>query len=153
VSLAFTLNGRETSVGADPGETLLQVLRTRLGIQSVKEGCVEGECGACTVLLDGEPVDSCLFAAMSVNGRTVTTVEGLAAPDDLHPIQRAMIANGGVQCGFCTPGFIVVLAALLRINPDPSEDDVRAALSGNICRCTGYAQIVDAALATARESK
>ena len=150
MNLTFALNGRTTSVDVEAGETLLHTLRDRLSLTGAKEGCVEGECGACTMLLDGQPVDSCLLPSMSVARRSVTTVEGLGSVDTLHPVQAAMVDSGGVQCGFCTPGFIMVLVALLRENPDPTELEIREAVSGNICRCTGYAQIVDAVIETAR---
>lgn len=128
-----------------PDETLLQALRDRLGARGAKEVCVEGECGACTVIVDGRPVDSCIYAALAAQDAEVTTVEGLAGADGaLSALQRAFIEAGGVQCGFCTPGFLVMLMAFLEANPHPTEAEIRSGISGNICRCTGYSQIVDA---------
>ena len=130
-----------------PDETLLHVLRERLALTGTKEGCDEGECGACTVLINGRPVDSCIMAALAVDECEVTTVEGLAdRHGDLSPVQHAFVQTGAVQCGFCTPGFLVVLTAMLESNPYPGEHEIREALSGNICRCTGYGQIIDAVL-------
>ncbi|MUH52442.1 MAG: 2Fe-2S iron-sulfur cluster binding domain-containing protein [Actinobacteria bacterium] len=149
MSVSLNINGRDRSVNVDGADTLLDVLREQVGLLGTKEGCVEGECGACTVLIDGAPVDSCIYAAAAAGGRQVTTIEGLARPGDYSPIQQAFIDGGGVQCGFCTPGFIVTLTALLRRNPDPSRDEINNALSGNICRCTGYSQIIEAALLVA----
>jgi carbon-monoxide dehydrogenase small subunit len=127
------------------------VLRDELGLLGSKEGCDEGECGACTVLVDGESVDSCIVAALSVQDRAVETVEGLSGPDgELSPLQRAFVDAGAVQCGFCTPGFLMTLTAFLRENPDPSDDEIRTAIAGNICRCTGYTQILEAVRKVAR---
>ncbi len=147
----MTVNG-ELHVLDVPGHaTLLEVLRDELGLTGTKEGCSEGECGACTVLIDGRAVDSCLVMALAVDEAEIETVEGLAAPDGtLSPLQRAFVEAGGVQCGFCTPGFLMTLTALLRENPDPSEEEIRSAVAGNICRCTGYAQIVQAVRLAAR---
>jgi len=132
-------------IGADV--TLLDFLRENLGLTGTKEGCAEGECGACTVLRDGEPIDSCIIAAHACAGTEITTIEGIAeSVEKLSAIQKSLIDSGGIQCGFCTPGFIMVLTALLRENKSPSEDDIRLSLAGNICRCTGYEQIVDAAM-------
>ena len=142
--LSFTLNDRPVSVKIDPAATLLGVLRDQLGLTGTKDGCSEGECGACTVLIGGKPVDSCIYAALSVEGRPVRTVEGLEATNGGRAIQEAFLAAGGIQCGFCTPGFVVTLSALLEENPAPDENEVGEALAGNICRCTGYAQIFDA---------
>ncbi|MGD9762811.1 MAG: (2Fe-2S)-binding protein [Candidatus Binatia bacterium] len=144
MEVSFTVNGRKVSVEADPAEPLLGVLRDGLNLIGTKEGCNEGECGACTVLVDGMPVDSCIYAAAAAAGRSVETVEGLWATDVGQAIQRSFVAAGGVQCGFCTPGFVVTLTALLRETARPTEDEVRHALAGNICRCTGYSQILDA---------
>ena len=139
------LNGDPVETGIGDSETLLEVLRDRLGLTGTKRGCDQGACGACTVLLDGRPVLSCLTLAASVEGREVITVEGLAAPDGtLHPVQKAFHETGAVQCGFCTPGMLLVAKALLEVNPHPSESEIRQALSGNICRCTGYVKIVEA---------
>jgi carbon-monoxide dehydrogenase small subunit len=144
-AVELTVNG-ETHVLDVPGHaTLLEVLRDELGLTGTKEGCSEGECGACTVLMDGQAVDSCLVMALAAAGAEIETVEGLAAPDGtLSPLQRAFVEAGGVQCGFCTPGFLMTLTAMLRETPDPSDGEIRAAISGNICRCTGYTQIVQA---------
>jgi len=143
----MTVNGTKRAVEVSPGETLLAVLRDRLHLRGAKDGCSEGECGACTVLLDSSPVDSCIYPAAGAAGREVVTVEGLAPPaGELSPLQQAFVDAGAVQCGFCTPGFLMTLTALLAENPRPSEEDVREAVNGNICRCTGYAQIVDAVL-------
>ena len=132
-------------IGADV--TLLDFLRENLGLTGTKEGCAEGECGACTVLRDGEPIDSCIIAAHACAGTEITTIEGIAeSAEKLSAIQKSLIDSGGIQCGFCTPGFIMVLTALLRENKSPSEDDIRLSLAGNICRCTGYEQIIDAAM-------
>ena len=143
VTLTAIVNGREERVEVEPLEKLMDTLRNRLHLRGTKEGCREGECGACTVLVDGMPVNSCIYAAMQAEGRRIETIEGL---DDglTRAIQDAIVACGGVQCGYCTPGFVVMITALLRRHPDAGEDLVREALSGNICRCTGYAQIVDA---------
>ncbi len=132
------------------GETLLGTLRHRLGLTGPKEACGEGECGACTVLVDGGPVASCILAAGSTNGRVVRTVEGLAGAGDLTTLQQAFVGHAAVQCGYCTPGVLMVLTALLEEVPEPAEAEIRQALAGNICRCTGYQQIVDAALDAAR---
>ena len=132
-------------IGADV--TLLDFLRENLGLTGTKEGCAEGECGACTVVRDGDPIDSCIIAAHACAGTEITTIEGIAeSAEKLSAIQKSLIDSGGIQCGFCTPGFIMVLTALLRENKSPSEDDIRLSLAGNICRCTGYEQIVDAAM-------
>jgi carbon-monoxide dehydrogenase small subunit len=151
--LDFTLNGRATRVEVRPDDLLLDVLRARLGLTGTKRGCGEGECGACTVLLDGRPVDSCLLLAAKVQGRAVTTIEGLAEGERLHPLQEAFLEAGAVQCGFCTPGMVLSAKALLDRSPDPGEEEIKAALSGNLCRCTGYVQIIEAVrLAAARLS-
>ncbi|GJE29661.1 (2Fe-2S)-binding protein [Methylobacterium organophilum] len=147
--VAATINGREEILPVAPLESLLDALRHRLFLTGAKGGCHEGVCGACTVLVDGVPVNSCLYPAEAVAGHHVETVEGLT---DLvaRAVQESMVAAGAVQCGYCTPGFVVMLTSLLRAEPAPDEDRIRRALMGNLCRCTGYAQIVDAALAAAR---
>ena len=132
------------------GENLLYVLRERLGLPGAKAGCEQGECGSCSVLLDGTLVCACLVLAAQADGHDVTTVEGLGDDAGLHPVQQAFVDAGAVQCGFCTPGLVVATADLLRRNPDPSDDEIREALSGNLCRCTGYAKIFDAVRAAAR---
>lgn len=150
VELNLTVNGRVQAADVPPDATLLEALRDELGLIGTKEGCDEGECGACTVLVDGQAVDSCLVLALSVGGSEIRTVEGLAGPDGrLSPLQEAFVAAGGVQCGFCTPGFLMTLTAFLEENPSPTEDEIRTAIAGNICRCTGYTQIVEAALVAA----
>lgn len=151
MKVRFTVNGRAASVEADAEMRLLDALREELHLTGTKEGCGEGECGACTVLLDGRPVNSCLVLAVQVEGCDVLTIEGVADGPRLHPIQQALVEAGAVQCGFCTPGFILSTYALLRDHPTPSEDEILTALEGNLCRCTGYAKIVEAVkLAAAR---
>ena len=144
------VNGTSHAVELDPHMSLLDAVRDVIGLTGSKEGCDDSECGACMMLLDGKPVNSCSYLAMQADGRAVTTVEGLAEGDELVPLQRAFLEQGGVQCGFCTPGMLISATALLRANPDPSEDDVRIALSGNLCRCTGYDGIVRAVRNVAR---
>jgi len=142
--IRFELNGAEVVATVDGAELLLDVLRERLGQPGVKEGCGEGECGACTVLVDGLAVNACLFPALEAEGKSVTTIEGLLRPGSrLSPVQDAFVEKGGTQCGFCTPGMIMSTQALLARNADPSDDEIREALSGNLCRCTGYVQIVE----------
>jgi aerobic-type carbon monoxide dehydrogenase small subunit (CoxS/CutS family) len=145
------VNGTSFSVELEAGRTLLSVLRGELGLTGTKEGCDDSECGACMVLIDGEPVNSCSVLALQADGRAVTTVEGLASGSELHPLQRAFLEHGGVQCGFCTPGMLISATALLTANPDPTEDEIRAGLSGNLCRCTGYVGIVAAVRSAATE--
>jgi len=149
-SATLDVNGVSYDVEIEPHRSLLSVLRTELGLTGSKEGCDDSECGACMVLLDGKPVNSCSFLALQAAGREVTTVEGLANDGELHPLQSAFLEQGGVQCGFCTPGMLISAEALLRENPDPSEEEVRVALSGNLCRCTGYQGIAKAVLSVAQ---
>jgi len=144
VAVAFSVNGVAHRLEVGPGETLLHTLRERLRLTGTKEGCVEGECGACTVLIDDKPADSCIFITAALEGRRVRTVEGLSGDGALGPLQQAFIDYGSTQCGFCTPGFLMTLTALLEENPSPSPSEVRQALDGNICRCTGYRQIIEA---------
>lgn len=144
MTLNFKLNGKEVSCLISPEMTLLTVLKEVLHINSVKRACLQGECGACTVILDGDAVNSCLVFAATVEGREVTTVEGIGTPDNLHPIQKAFMDAGAFQCGFCTPGFIMSAKALLDKNPHPTEEEIRYGLSGNLCRCTGYVKPVEA---------
>ena len=132
---------------------LVEVLRDQLELTGTKVACGEGECGACTVLLDGQPVNSCLVPALKVQGREVLTVEGLASLGELHPLQKAFVEHGAVQCGYCTPGMLMSAKALLDHNPNPTEEEVRLAISGNLCRCTGYAKIVEAVLAAKQTTK
>jgi carbon-monoxide dehydrogenase small subunit len=144
VPATLNVNGVAYRVELDPHTNLLDAVRDVIGLTGSKEGCDDSECGACMMLLDGKPVNSCSYLALQTEGLDVTTVEGLAEGDELAPLQRALLEHGGVQCGFCTPGMLISAAALLRSNPDPSDDDVRIALSGNLCRCTGYDGIVRA---------
>ena len=149
--LTCTVNGEPREVdGLWEGESLLHVLRERLGLPGAKNACEQGECGSCSVYLDGELVCSCLVLAGQAEGREIVTVEGLAPEDELHPVQEAFLAAGAVQCGFCTPGLIVATDDLLRAQPDPSDAEIREALAGNLCRCTGYEKILDAVRAAAR---
>ncbi len=145
-TLTMTLNGEEVTVQVKPSAMLVEVLRDQLELTGTKVACGEGECGACTVLLDGEPVNSCLVPALKAQGREVMTVEGLAPLGELHPLQKAFVEHGAVQCGYCTPGMLMSAKALLDHNPNPTEEEVRVAISGNLCRCTGYAKIVEAVL-------
>lgn len=142
--ISLIVNGIPREIDASPSMRLLDVIRDVLGLTGTKEGCGEGECGACTVLLDGKPVDSCLVLAGQVQGREVTTIEGISDGKELHPLQRAFIDEGAVQCGYCTPGMILAAKALLDSNPNPSEEEIRQGISGNLCRCTGYKKIVKA---------
>jgi carbon-monoxide dehydrogenase small subunit len=142
----ITINGLLREVAVPANRTLLDLLREDLDLTGTKHGCGEGDCGACTVLLDGEPVNACLILAAEAEGREVTTIEGLASGALLHPVQQAFVDAGAVQCGYCTPGMVLVAAALVARNPSPTESDVRHALSGNFCRCTGYQKIVEAVL-------
>lgn len=146
ITVKFTLNGKKVEVKVKPNTTLLDLLRRKLKITSVKRGCERGECGACTVLIDNRPVNSCLVLAPQVDGKNVVTIEGIVKKGELHPIQEAFIETGAVQCGFCTPGIILTLKALFDSNPDPSEEDIRKAIEGNLCRCTGYTKILEAAI-------
>jgi carbon-monoxide dehydrogenase small subunit len=147
----LTVNGVAYPVEIEPHRSLLSVLRGEVGLTGSKEGCDDSECGACMVLLDRSPVNSCSYLALQAVGREVTTVEGLADGDDLHPLQRAFLAEGGVQCGFCTPGMLISSKALLDRNPDPSEEEIKLALGGNLCRCTGYNGIIRAVRVAAGE--
>ena len=143
MQVSFTVNGHRERIDVEPRRTLADALRDDLGLTGTHLGCEQGVCGACTVLLDGEPVRSCLMLAVQADGCSLTTVEGLAG-DRLHPLQQAFADCHGLQCGFCTPGFLISALHLLTENPDPSREEIRAGLSGNICRCTGYVGIVDA---------
>ena len=147
----LTINGVERQTAVPDHESLLTTLRERLGLPGSKNACEQGECGSCSVLMDGELVCSCLVLTAAAEGRTIETVESLGSADALHPIQRAFVEAGAVQCGFCTPGLIVSTYALLRANPEPSETEVREALSGNLCRCTGYGKILEAVQRASRE--
>ena len=145
----LSVNGRARSINVAPHHTLLEVLRDDLGLTGTKECCLVGECGACTVLLDGAAVDSCLVLAVETDGSAVTTVEGLASGDRLHPLQQAFLESGATQCGFCIPGQLVAAQALLALNPHPTRAEVEEGLAGNLCRCAGYGQIIEAVLAAA----
>ncbi|RPJ09782.1 MAG: (2Fe-2S)-binding protein [Deltaproteobacteria bacterium] len=142
--IKFTLNGSPVEESAPPHWTLLRLLREKLGLTGTKEGCGIGECGSCTVLLDGMPVHSCLLLVPKVEGREVQTIEGLGNRESLHPLQQSFIDHGAVQCGFCTPGILMSSKALLEDNPDPSSEEIKEAISGHLCRCTGYHQIIEA---------
>jgi len=150
VRLRFRVNGRAVDVEAHPMARLLDVLRTQLHLTGTKEGCGEGECGACSVLLDGRLVNSCLVPFIHAGGAALVTIEGVADGDRLHAVQRAFIACGGAQCGICTPGMVLAATDLLSRNPAPSSDDIRVALAGNLCRCTGYMRIFEAVVSAMR---
>jgi carbon-monoxide dehydrogenase small subunit len=143
-SLTMRVNGEDVSIHIEPDALLLDVLRDQLALMGTKEACGQGECGACTVLLDGEPVTSCLVPALKAQGREVVTVEGLASGQELHPLQKAFVEHGAVQCGYCTPGMLMSAKALLDTNPHPTDQEIKEAISGNLCRCTGYVKIVEA---------
>jgi carbon-monoxide dehydrogenase small subunit len=138
-----TVNGILHELSVQPWETLLDVIREHLGLTGTKEGCGLGECGACTVIMDGKTVNSCLVLAVEADNRVITTIEGLANGDELHPIQEAFVKCGGLQCGFCTPGMIMSAKALLEENPSPDEEEIRKGIAGNFCRCTGYTKIIE----------
>ncbi len=148
-ALSFTLNGSPVDVLASPTETLLDVLREKLGVTGPKRGCDDGDCGACTVLLDGEPIRSCLTIALTVEGKEVMTVEGLAQGRDMHPLQKAFHEGGAFQCGFCTPGMLMSAKALLDSNPNPTRKEIVDFMSGNLCRCGSYEEVIEAIQAVA----
>lgn len=152
VQVETTLNGEEISFLCEPRQTLLEVLRDELSLTGTKEGCGNGNCGACNVMLDGVLVNSCLVLAVETEGRTVGTIEGVASADSLHPLQQKFLEHAALQCGICTPGFIISAKAMLEKNPNPSEKEVRFWLAGNLCRCTGYDKIVRAVLDVAGSS-
>ena len=149
VEVTLTVNGVSVPAEIDPHWSLLRAVREAVGLTGAKEGCDDSECGACMMLLDGEPVNSCSYLAMQAQGREITTVEGLAPGGELSPLQRSFLQEGGVQCGFCTPGMLISATALLARSPSPTEEEVRIALAGNLCRCTGYDGIVKAVLSAA----
>ena len=151
--LAFKINGKNTILDVTGGERLIDLLRERLGLFGTKEGCGKGECGACTVLMDGAPVCSCILLSSQVAGREITTIEGLAAGGRLHPVQAAFVEAGAVQCGFCTPGILLSAVALLKEKPEPTRDEIKRALSGNLCRCTGYKKIFEAVETAAKNMR
>jgi carbon-monoxide dehydrogenase small subunit len=150
--ITLTVNGVPYPLTVAPHRSLVSVLRGEVGLTGTKEGCDDCECGACMVLLDGRPVNSCSYLAAQADGREVTTIEGLGHEGELHPLQRNILEEGGVQCGFCTPGMLISATALLTENPAPSDDEIRIGLSGNLCRCTGYQKIVAAVRRTAEEA-
>ena len=148
-AIELKVNGEIYEMDVEPRRTLLEVLRDNLGLTGTKEGCDDGNCGTCTVLIDGSPMNSCLLLAVEVQGREIETIEGVATGEELHPVQKAFVELGAIQCGFCTPGMILSAKALLDRNRHPSDDEVKRALSGNFCRCTGYAKIIEAVRAAA----
>jgi len=151
-TLRFTLNGELTEVEIEPHLTLLQVLRDKLELTGTKEGCGMGECGACTVLINGKTVNSCIYPALEAEGKTITTIEGLTdVQGNLHPIQKAFVEHGAIQCGFCTPGMVLSAKALLDENKTPTEEEIRHGIAGNLCRCTGYLQIIEAIKAVSEQ--
>ncbi len=151
--ICLTVNGTSYHVSVESGETLLDVLRDKLGLTGTKKGCDAGDCGACTVLIDGKCVPSCLILAVNARDKEIITIEGLAEGEDLHPLQKVFIEHGAVQCGFCTPGMVLSAKALLDENAEPTDVDVRHYLGGNLCRCTGYSKIIDAVLDAAEEMR
>jgi len=151
IEVTFILNGRLVKVQTEPNITLLDLLREELRITSVKRGCEVGECGTCTVLVDGKPVNSCLILAPMIDGRNILTVEGLTRDRELHPLQESFIEEFAIQCGYCTPGMILTSKALLDLNPSPTIEEIKEALSGNLCRCGAYQQIIDAILKTSEK--
>ena len=150
-TINVTVNGASERIDVQPNLTLLQMLREKLALTGTKNGCEAGECGACTVLVDGEPVNSCMMLAVEADGRQILTVEGLAPEGQLSPLQEAFVKHNAVQCGFCTPGMLMSAYALLKRNPTPSEDQIKQALVGNLCRCTGYVRIIQAIQAVAEQ--
>ncbi|MGD0656799.1 MAG: (2Fe-2S)-binding protein [Syntrophorhabdales bacterium] len=151
--IRLRINGLALELEVKPWATLLDTLREDLGLTGTKEGCGQGECGACTVLMDGKPVNACLILAMEAEGKEIVTIEGLASGDELHPIQQAFVDRGGMQCGFCTPGMILSAKALLDENPDPTDEEIRKGLEGNFCRCTGYTKIIESIRVAAERMK
>jgi carbon-monoxide dehydrogenase small subunit len=151
-SLSLKVNGEFCRLEIDPQRTLLDVIRNELALTGTKEGCGNGECGACTVLLDGHPVNACLVLALQAEGKEVLTIEGLGQEGALHPLQEAFISQGAIQCGFCTPGMVLSAKALLDRNPRPKENEIREALTGNLCRCTGYQKIIEAVLSLQKDA-
>jgi len=152
-SVSFVVNKRLYAINVEPQHTLLDVLRDQLDITGPKECCGVGECGACTILLNGRAVNACLILAVEADGKEIVTIEGLGSPDSLSPMQKAFVDAGAVQCGFCTPGMIMAAQYLINNNPNPSEEDVRVALAGNLCRCTGYSRIIQAVLSVSQNNQ
>lgn len=153
MNISFNLNGKNYSFNVPTNMTLLQILRETIGLTGTKKGCDKGDCGACTVLFNGVTANSCLILAPQVDSAEITTIEGIGSVDNPHPIQKAFVEEGAVQCGFCTPGMVVSSYSLLRKNPKPSEEEIREALSGNLCRCTGYIKIFNAVKKASKEEK
>ncbi len=151
--IKITVNNKSYELAVKPWATLLDVIRNDLGLTGTKEGCGEGECGACTVIMDGKAVNSCIVLAAEADGKAITTIEGLADGDRLHPVQEAFLEKGGMQCGFCTPGMILSTKALLDGNKDPSDEEIRKGLEGNFCRCTGYTKIFESVRSAAAKLK
>ena len=149
--LSFSLNGLSVELLVKPTETLLEVLRDKLNVKSPKQGCNTGDCGACTVLFNQMPIRSCIALALTVDGQSITTLEGLMEGNRLHPLQKSFYEQNAFQCGFCTPGMIISAKALLDKNPSPTKEEIKKGLSGNLCRCTGYAKIIDAVMAASKE--
>jgi len=148
--ITLTVNGTEHELAIEPNRTLLDVLRYDLELTGTKKGCDVGECGSCTVILNGKPVNACLVLAIQANGAEIITIEGLKPPQGLHPLQQAFVEKGAIQCGFCSPGMLLSASSLLKQNPNPTEEEIRTALSGNLCRCTGYQKIVEAIQSVAK---
>lgn len=141
--IEFTINGKKRKISVKPNDLLLNVLREDLGLKGTKYGCGTGECGACTVLMDGKPVLSCLILAVSMDKKNITTIEGIGTDEKLHPLQQAFVETGAIQCGYCIPGMILSAKALLDKSPSPTEDEIKSAIKGNLCRCTGYVKIIE----------
>ncbi len=153
ITIRLNINNKEYTCEVDPQTTLLELLREHLGLTGTKRGCEIGECGACTVIMDGHTVNSCLVPAFQAEGSAITTIEGIANNGKLHPVQQAFLEHDAVHCGFCTPGMVLSVVNLLENNPEPSEEDIRVALAGNLCRCTGYQQIFEAVTTAAKKMK
>jgi carbon-monoxide dehydrogenase small subunit len=151
--LTMTVNNREVTLDVQADELLVDVLRDRMGLTGTKVGCNEGECGACTIIMDGQAVLSCLIPALRAQGRQITTIEGLSDGEALHPLQQAFVDHGAVQCGYCIPGFIISAKALLDADPHPTRDEIKEAIAGNLCRCTGYVKIIEAIEEVASQGK
>ena len=151
--ITLTVNGTDHELAIEPNRTLVDVLRYDLELTGTKKGCDVGECGSCTVILNGKPVNACLVLAIQANGAEILTIEGLKPPQGLHPLQQAFVDKGAIQCGFCTPGMLLSASSLLKQNPNPTEEEIRTALSGNLCRCTGYQKIVEAIQSVAKSDE
>jgi carbon-monoxide dehydrogenase small subunit len=151
--IELTINGDIYLVTVKPSETLMEVLRNKLGLTGTKRGCDTGDCGACTVIMEGKAVRSCLILAISANGKSITTIEGLADGENLHPLQKAFVEHGAIQCGYCTPGMVMTSKAFLDENPTPTKEEIKTAISGNLCRCTGYTKIIEAIEASSESDK